>query len=126
MHPNRTPQRSVLVVLTALAALSVACGDDGDAATVEVPDDADLVIVSEDLAFEPTEAEVPAGEPVVIVDENRDSVAHNVHLTDAPGSPKTPLQGGPSVQAMEVTLEPGEYTYVCDLHPNMRGTLRAV
>jgi plastocyanin len=119
------PRRSIAGLACTAAVLLGACGDDGQAATVEVPDDADAVIVSEDIAFHPTEVEVPAGEPVVIVDENRDAVAHNVHIPDAPGSPKTELKRGPSVQAMEVTLEAGEYEFVCDLHPNMRGTITA-
>jgi plastocyanin len=130
---RRSPARrsAFAVAVRAAAALGAtaalaACGDDGEVATVPVPDDPDVVIVSEDIAFEPTEIEVPANETITIVDENRDSVAHNVHLPDAPGSPKTKLLAGPSTQALEVTLEPGEYRVVCDLHPNMRATITAV
>ena len=103
-----------------------ACGGDGEGAPeAEVPEDADAVIVSENLQFDPTEVEVPADEPVTIVDDNRDSVAHNIHLVDAPGEPKTELTPGPRIQLLEVTLEPGDYEFVCDLHPNMRGTITA-
>jgi plastocyanin len=123
---TRRPAAALAGAAFAAAAALAGCGDDGEVATVPVPDDPDVVIVSEDIAFDPTEVEVPANETITIVDENRDSVAHNVHLTDAPGSPKTKLVAGPSTQALEVTLEPGEYRFVCDLHPNMRGTITAV
>ena len=38
--------------------------------------------------------------------------------------PRTDLRPGPDVQTITyVGLKPGTYTYVCDLHPSMKGTL---
>ena len=42
---------------------------------------------------------------------------------EAPDSPATELEPGPNTQSLDVTLTPGSYEYVCDLHPNMVGTL---
>ena len=41
----------------------------------------------------------------------------------APGSPATDLEQGPSRQELDVDLAAGSYEYVCDIHPNMVGTL---
>jgi plastocyanin len=120
--------RAVPVLALALAGL-LACGDDGgdDGLSSEpVPDDPDVVLVAEDMAFDPDEVTVPAGEPVTVVIDNRDEgVNHNVHVESAPSPNKTALERGPSQQALTVTLDPGEYEYVCDIHPNMTGTMTA-
>jgi plastocyanin len=121
-------RRAVLLpLLVALA--GAACGDGDDDAGVSsepVPDDPDVVIVAEDMAFSPDEVEVPAGEPVTIVVDNRDGgVNHNIHVEDAPEPNRTPLELGPSQQALTVTLPAGTYGFVCDIHPGMTGTVVA-
>lgn len=119
--------RAVPVLAVAAAGL-LACGDDGDddLSSEPVPDDPDVVLVAEDIAFDPDEVTVPAGEPVTIVIDNRDEgVNHNVHVEGAPAPNKTPLEQGPSQQALTVTLDPGEYEYVCDIHPDMTGSMTA-
>lgn len=116
-------------VLVALVAALAACGGgDGDdgLASEPVPDDPDVVVVAEDMAFDPDEVRVTAGEPVTVVLDNRDEgVNHNIHVEDAPAPNKTKLELGVSQQALTVTLEAGEYEFVCDIHPNMTGTLLA-
>jgi plastocyanin len=119
------------VTALALAALvgGLACGGGGaDAglAREPVPDDPDVVIVAEDMAFDPDEVEVPAGEPVTVVIDNRDvGVNHNLHLKGAPDPNETELEQGVSQQALTVTLPAGEYEFVCDIHPGMDGTMVA-
>ena len=89
-----------------------------------MPDDPDVVVVAEDMAFDPDEVRVAAGEPVTIVIDNRDEgVNHNIHVEDAPAPNKTALERGVSQQSLTVTLEAGEYDFVCDIHPNMTGTM---
>ncbi|MGE3620402.1 MAG: cupredoxin domain-containing protein [Acidimicrobiia bacterium] len=112
-----------------VAAVASGCGDTSggdDEAAPEVPEGAAAVITSRDVQFEPSEVTVPAGEEVLVVHVNDDDgMNHNIHLKSAPGSPKTPLERGRGVQELRVTLDPGEYPYTCDLHPNMKGTLVA-
>jgi plastocyanin len=115
-----------------LAAVTVAavsgCGDDnaGGLSSEPVPDDPDAVVVAEAMAFDPDEVRVPAGEPVSIVLDNRDDgVNHNLHVVGAPAADKTALERGPSQQALIVTLDVGEYEFVCDIHPDMTGSLLA-
>jgi plastocyanin len=115
-------------LLLAAAAALVACGgdDSGEPSSEPVPDDPDAVVVAENMAFDPDRLGVPAGEPVTIVIDNRDEgVNHNIHVEGAPEPDRTPLRRGVSQQALTVTLEPGEYGLVCDIHPNMTGTLTA-
>lgn len=104
-----------------------ACGDGGGGLSSEpVPDDPDVVIVAQDMQFDLREVTVAAGEPVSIVIDNRDEgVNHNLHIEDAPDPDKTPLERGRSRQALTVTLPAGEYEFVCDIHPDMTGTMRA-
>jgi plastocyanin len=106
-----------------------ACGGD-DEPTAEpggcVDADAGVApLVAEDLAWFPDCIRAVADEPFTIRLDNRDDgVQHNVHLTDAPDEPATPLAAGPTTQELEVTLPAGDYTYVCDIHPNMVGRLQ--
>ena len=112
-----------LVVAAGLAA----CGDDdGEASNEPIPDDPDAVVVAQDMAFDADEVHIPAGHPATIVIDNRDDgVNHNIHIEDAPEPDRTPLEPGRSRQAITVDLQPGEYTFVCDLHPNMEGKIIA-
>jgi plastocyanin len=83
-----------------------------------------VTIVAADVAWDTDCLETPAGQPLTIVIDNRDDgVNHNLHLTDAPGTPKTELEAGPVTQELAVSLEAGDYSFVCDIHPNMVGTL---
>lgn len=117
-----------LPLLVAVVAALAACGGDDDASlsSEPVPDDPDVVVVAENMAFDPDAVEVAAEEPVTIVIDNRDDgVDHNIHVEDAPSPDKTPLERGPSRQALTVTLPAGEYDFVCDIHPAMTGTIVA-
>ena len=112
----------------AVPLLFVACGgDDGESTSTEpVPDDPDAVLVADDLEFDTDELTVPSGEPVTIVIDNRDDgVDHNVHVKGAPEPNKTALEAGPSQQALTLELSPGEYDFVCDIHPQMKGVVVA-
>lgn len=116
------------LVLAALVGGGAACGGDdgGGLASEPVPDDPDVVIVADHMAFDPREVEVAADTAVSIVLDNRDAgVNHNIHVKDAPEPNRTELEQGVSQQALTVTLAAGEYEFVCDIHPNMTGTMVA-
>ena len=64
---------------------------------------------------------ISAGEYALVVDDK--SSAHNFHLTGPGGVDVATDVGEEGEQSFAVTLEPGEYTFLCDPHASqMRGT----
>lgn len=123
--------RLALVVL--VVGVLAGCGDDGDDAApagsseCREAEDGRVTIVADGIAWDTDCLQGPAGEPLTIVIDNQDDgVPHNLHVTDAPDDPKTELEPGPATQQLDVTLDAGDYEYVCDIHPNMVGTLMMV
>jgi plastocyanin len=92
-------------------------GGSGDAVTV----------VAKDIAFVTPDVTVKAGAPVTIDFDNKDSAPHNMAITDATG--KTVFKGD-VVSNTQVTynvpaLAAGTYSFICEVHPNMKGTITA-
>jgi plastocyanin len=88
----------------------------GTVGTADDPDAFEIALTTED--GEPVES-IPAGDYTIEVDDP--SAIHNFHLTG--GSVDETTSVPEQEQAtFEVTLEPGEYTYVCDPHPPMTGS----
>ena len=119
-------RRLLLVPLVLVA--SAACSGDDDAADPEPPActeavDGRVALVADDVAWDTDCLRAPAGPLTIVVDNRDDGVNHNVHLPDAPGSPATDLAAGPSLDELDVDLEAGSYEFICDIHPNMAGTL---
>jgi len=123
------PMRLRPVPLAVVALALSACGDTGQSGpptTVgcKVAQDGRLTLITEEGNRWDTDCLEASPGPLTIEVDNRDDGGnHNVHLPDAPGSPATELEQGPSKQELEVTLEAGSYEFVCDLHTNMVGTL---
>ena len=64
---------------------------------------------------------ITAGDYTLVVDDQ--SSAHNFHLTGPGGVDVSTDVGAEGEESFAVTLEPGEYTFVCDPHASqMRGT----
>lgn len=98
------------------------CGEDGEIV---------LDIIAENIAFDPTCLVAPAGEPFSITFENLDDgIPHNVSvLTEQNGDEifrEPPFPGVETVQYDLDPLDPGNYFFICDVHPNMTGTLAAI
>jgi hypothetical protein len=73
-----------------------------------------------DISLDGTDG-LAAGDYTIVV--NDQSSAHNFHLTGPGGVDVSTSVGEEGEQTFEVTLEAGEYTFVCDPHASqMRGS----
>ena len=114
-----------------------ACGGDTDSpgasggttggGTVAVVD-GNVDLSADDLAFDASVIEAPAGEAFTITFTNLETEPHNVAVLTEEGGDEI-VRGevitGPDVEdVVEVpALDPGEYYFLCDVHPDMNGTI---
>lgn len=131
--PSLYTRRSFLGLVGggALAVAVGACGStngEGDAS----PALADaavtaFTIVAERIRWDLDRIVVPVGEEVTATIENRDrGMPHNLHVK-SPGNPRTELQNGVVTQTLRFRIEKrGRYTFVCDAHATMTGTIEAI
>ena len=100
------------MALVALALLLGACtsapASGGDAAAL---DDADVVVVAEDVAYADAPESVPAGELMLGLD-NRGHAPHDLTID---GHGTVVSAGGRDQAVAKVELEPGTYTVWCDV-----------
>jgi plastocyanin len=77
-----------------------------------------------ELKFDPAEVTIRAGTAVRATFENRSSVPHNLTF-QAPinVATATVVEPGSSETVEFKAPDPGEYAFVCTLHPGMGGTL---
>ena len=92
-------------------------GTTGDAVTV----------VAKDIAFQNPDVAVKAGAPVEIVLDNRDGAPHNMAISDANGHGvfKGEIVSNSKVTYNVPALAAGTYTFICEVHPTMKGTITA-
>lgn len=103
----------------------------GSAAPSEAPSGTVIKITAQNIAFDVSEIEVPAGQPFQIEFTNNDAgIPHNVAIHE--GSPTgTAVWTGEIVNGVTTitydvpALPAGTYGFVCTVHPNMMGTLTA-
>lgn len=102
---------------------------DASGGTVAVTD-GDVVITADDLAFDASTIQAPAGQEFTITFTNAESQPHNVAVySEADGGGDEIVIGeiitGPDVttQVVVPALEPGTYYFRCDVHPEMEGTI---
>jgi plastocyanin len=88
-----------------------------------------LKIAAQNIAFDTTQEAVPANTPFKIEFTNNDAgVPHNVAIHDSSNTEifKGEIFPGVATKTYDVQALPaGEYTFVCDVHPNMTGSLTA-
>ena len=123
---------AVLVLVVASGAALAGCSKDSgpkrigaDCKTVEPSGGVTKVaITARNIAFDVKCLKVRPG-TLVIDYRNEDSgVAHDLHVTGNGVDAKTSLKAGPADQKLIVKLtEPGNYTFACDPHGSMEGTL---
>jgi plastocyanin len=86
-------------------------------------------ISAQGVQFEQKDVAAPAGAAFTIHFDNKDAgQPHNVDIKDASGASvfKGAIVTGPTATDYQVpALTAGSYTFVCDVHSNMTGTLTA-
>lgn len=108
--------RAAAATLVALALALAACGAGGGAAAEASPVATTTVDLPKSYRFVPAAIVVDAGATVTWT--NHDDFTHNVTLPD--GGPALAMPPGGNVTHTFDT--PGEYDYLCSLHPrDMRG-----
>jgi glucose/arabinose dehydrogenase/plastocyanin len=77
------------------------------------------------LEFDPATVTAPAGSTVQVTFENRSKgVPHNLTFGEPINEATATIVDPGASEELEFTApEPGDYTYVCTLHPGMEGTL---
>jgi plastocyanin/mono/diheme cytochrome c family protein len=110
---------------------SVSPAPSGSAGASQAPSATVIKITAQNIAFDVSEIEVPAGQPFQIEFTNNDAgIPHNVAIHE--GSPTgTAVWTGEIVNGVTTitydvpALPAGTYGFVCTVHPNMTGTLTA-
>jgi plastocyanin len=115
------------VALLLLVATLAACSG-ADAAQPSIdPASADVQISASNMAFDQAQVSVPAGRAFTIAFTNDDSMPHNVAIKGANGEKLFTgdvVTGGVVVYSVPA-LAAGSYTFICDIHPGMTGTMTA-
>lgn len=92
----------------------------GTVGTAEDPEAYEIALTLEDGT--PVEA-LAAGAYTLVVEDF--AQIHNFHLSGSGVDAATEVRGT-GEDTFQVTLAAGEYTYICDPHPNMKGAFRVV
>jgi plastocyanin len=139
MHlPSVALRRGALLTsILALSLVLVACGggtsspdaseDTSAGGTVAVVD-GNVDISADNLEFDASVIQAPAGEPFTITFTNLESQPHNVAALTEEGGDEIArgevITGPDAEDVIEVpALEPGEYYFLCDVHHEMNGTI---
>lgn len=120
---------TLILGLGALAAVLAACS--GSSASTAAPagsvDPNAIAVTAKDSAFSPTAVSAPADAPFEIVFDNQDGMPHNMKVSDSTGAE---VFKGEIVTSQKVTyqvpaLAAGAYPFICEIHPDMKGTITA-
>lgn len=119
--------------LVALAAVLAACSGASAAPSSQAPGasgapaGATVSITAKDLKFAPTQVSVKAGAAFSIEFDNQEAAPHNVAISDASGASvfKDEIVSSKKVTYAVPALAAGTYTFICEVHPDMKGTITA-
>ena len=120
--------------LAGLAALTVACSSGGGSTPApsapsspdaSAPTGSGTTVIAKDIAFSPSSLTIPANTATQITLDNQEAAPHNIAIKDASGA--TVFKGEIVTQNKIINnltpLAVGSYTFWCEVHPNMTGTL---
>ena len=128
---------AILSTTLGLSAVLAACGGsttssaaasaDTSGGTVAVVD-GNVDLSADSLEFDASVIEAPAGEAFTITFTNLEAVPHNVAVDVQEGGDEIVtgevITGPDATTTINVpALEPGTYYFVCDIHPEMSGTI---
>jgi plastocyanin len=127
---------SLTIGLLALAATLAACSGTsaapgsqapGSSAPAGSPSGNAVTIVAKDMKFSQPAVTVKAGAAFDLVFDNQEGAPHNVAISDASGKS---VYKGEIVSSKKVTypipaLAAGSYAFLCEVHPDMKGTITA-
>jgi plastocyanin len=119
--------RPRILFLATVFVLLVGCSGSGAAASASPPPGVDATIDAKDQKFSAATLTLPAGKPVRVFFRNLDGVPHNLAIyADAGATQK--VFAGDNVTNQATTYDvpaiaAGQYTFRCDVHPDMKGTL---
>ncbi len=87
----------------------------------------DATIVAKDLKFQTPDVTVKAGAPLAVVFVNQEGAPHNIKISDAAGKEvfKGDIVSNATVTYQVPALAAGLYTFICEVHPDMKGTIAA-
>ena len=120
--------------LVALATVLAACSGASAAAPVTQtsapaggPSVGAVTIVARDLKFTQPAVSVKAAAAFDLVFDNQDGAPHNVAISDASGKSvfKGEIVSSAKVTYQVPALAAGTYSFVCEVHPDMKGTITA-
>lgn len=127
-------QRLTLTIgMVALAAVLAACSGveaapaTPPASSVAVPAGGAVTIVAKDIRFQTPAVAVKAGQAFSIDFDNQDGAPHDIKISDASGAEvfKGDIVSQTKVVYSVPALAAGTYTFVCEVHPDMKGTITA-
>jgi plastocyanin len=120
--------------LVALAAVLAACSGasaapataDPSSGTTGSTGDA-TSITAKDMQFVQKDVTVKAGSAFAIAFDNKDGAPHNIAISDSTGAKvfEGSIVSGQAVTYSVPSLAAGTYTFICQVHPDMKGTITA-
>ncbi len=111
--------KPTILTVAVLALLATGCSssDQQTSAEGDTQQGSGPVISIQEFVYDEPESVTPGAEVTVT---NEDSAAHTVTADD--GAFDVTVDGD-ATATFTAPSKPGEYTYVCDFHPDMTGTL---
>ena len=115
----------------ALAAVLAACSGasaapaTGDPAPAGSPSGNGVTVVAKNIQFATSRVAAKAGSPFTLTFDNQDGAPHNIAISDASGAKvfKGDIVTSQKVDYAVPALAAGMYTFICEVHPDMKGTL---
>jgi plastocyanin len=117
--------------LVALAAVLAACSNtsaapaSGNRAPAGSPSGNGVTVVAKDITFTTPTVSAKAGSPFTLTFDNEDGAPHNIAISDASGTKvfKGDIVTNQTVDYAVPALAAGTYSFICEVHPEMKGTL---